>query len=44
MSHKMHRGITAEVVRDKVTELTGGVTEGVKADGQATDIVKSNDS
>ena len=33
----------AEVVTDKATELTGGVTEDVKADGQANDIVKSND-
>jgi hypothetical protein len=32
-----------EMVRDKATELTGGVTEDVKADGQANDIVKSND-
>ena len=34
----------AQTVKDKATELTGGVTEGVKADGQASDIVKSNDS
>ena len=33
----------AEMVTDKATELTGGVTEDVKADGQAGDIVKSND-
>jgi hypothetical protein len=33
----------AETVKDKATELTGGVTEDVKADGQASDIVKSND-
>ena len=33
----------AEMVTDKATELTGGVTEDVKADGQASDIVKSND-
>ncbi len=33
----------AEAVKDKATELTGGVTEDVKADGQANDIVKSND-
>jgi hypothetical protein len=32
----------AEMVTDKATELTGGVTEDVKADGQADDIVKSN--
>ena len=32
----------AELVKDKATELTGGVTEDVKADGQANDIVKSN--
>jgi hypothetical protein len=30
-------------VTDKATELTGGVTDDVKADGQANDIVKSND-
>jgi len=34
----------ARAVTNKATELTGGVTEGVKADGQATDIVKSNGS
>ena len=33
----------AEMVKDKATELTGGVTDDVKADGQASDIVKSND-
>ena len=33
----------AEMVTDKATELTGGVKEDVKADGQASDIVKSND-
>ena len=33
----------AEIVKDKATELTSGVTEGDKADGQANDIVKSND-
>ena len=33
----------AETATDKATELTGGVTEDVKADGQANDIVKSND-
>ena len=33
----------AETVKDKATELTGGVTDDVKADGQASDIVKSND-
>jgi hypothetical protein len=32
----------AQAVKDKATELTGGVTEDVKADGQANDIVKSN--
>lgn len=32
----------AQAVKDKATELTGGVTEGVKADGQANDNVKSN--
>jgi hypothetical protein len=32
-----------EAVKDKATELTGGVTEDVTADGQANDIVKSND-
>ena len=31
------------MVKDKATELTGGVKEDVKADGQANDIVKSND-
>jgi hypothetical protein len=30
-------------VKDKATELTGGVTEDFKADGQDNDIVKSND-
>ena len=33
----------AEMTTNKATELTGGVTEGVKADGQANDIVKSNE-
>jgi len=33
----------AEIVRHQATELTGGVTDDVKADGQANDIVKSND-
>ena len=33
----------AKMVTDKATELTGGVTDDVKADGQASDIVKSND-
>jgi cell division protein FtsX len=33
----------AAIVKDKATELTGGVTDDVKADGQASDIVKSND-
>jgi hypothetical protein len=33
----------AQAVKDKATELTGGVTEGVKVDGQANDIVKSNE-
>ena len=33
----------AKLVTDKATELTGGVTDDVKADGQASDIVKSND-
>ena len=32
----------AKLVSDKATELTGGVTDDVKADGQANDIVKSN--
>ena len=31
-----------ELTTGKSTELTGGVKEGVKADGQANDIVKSN--
>ena len=33
----------AKMVKDKATELTGGVKDDVKADGQANDIVKSND-
>ena len=33
----------AQMVSDKATELTGGVRDDVKADGQADDIVKSND-
>jgi hypothetical protein len=33
----------AEMVTDKATELTGGVKEDVKGDGQASNIVKSND-
>ena len=33
----------AKLVTDKATELTGGVTDDDKADGQASDIVKSND-
>ena len=33
----------AKLVTDKATELTGGVRDDVKADGQADDIVKSND-
>jgi anionic cell wall polymer biosynthesis LytR-Cps2A-Psr (LCP) family protein len=33
----------AEMVSNKATELTGGVTDDVKADGQANDNVKSND-
>jgi hypothetical protein len=33
----------AETLKDKATELTGGVTDDVKADGQANDIVRSND-
>ena len=33
----------AKMLKDKATELTGGVTEDVTADGQANDIVKSND-
>ena len=32
----------AQAVKDKATELTGGVTEDVKADGQANDNVRSN--
>ena len=32
----------AEMVSNKATELTGGVTDDVKADGQASDNVKSN--
>jgi hypothetical protein len=32
----------AKMVTDKATELTGGVTDDVKADGQANDNVKSN--
>jgi hypothetical protein len=33
----------AEMVKDKATELTGGVKDGVKADGQKSGNVKSND-
>ena len=33
----------AEIVKDKATELTSGVRDGDTADGQANDIVKSND-
>jgi hypothetical protein len=33
----------AKLVTDKATELTGGVTDDDTADGQAGDIVKSND-
>ena len=33
----------AKLVTDKATELAGGVTDDDKADGQASDIVKSND-
>ena len=33
----------AKLVTDKATELTDGVTDDVKADDQASDIVKSND-
>jgi hypothetical protein len=33
----------AKLVTDKATELTGGVTDDVKADGQASDTVKSNE-
>ena len=33
----------ANIVTDKATELTGGVTEDDKADGQVNDTVKSND-
>ena len=33
----------AETATDRVTELTSGVTEDVKADGQANDNVKSID-
>jgi hypothetical protein len=32
----------ARAVKDKATERTGGVKDDVKADGQANDIVKSN--
>lgn len=32
-----------KLTTDKFTELADGVKEGVKADGQANDIVKSND-
>jgi len=38
---KIDQGVQA--VQDKATELTGGVTEEVKADGQADDNGKSND-
>jgi hypothetical protein len=33
----------AETATEQATELTGGGTEGVKADGQANDNVKSTD-
>jgi hypothetical protein len=33
----------AEMVKDKATELAGGAKDGVKADGQANDNVKSNE-
>jgi hypothetical protein len=33
----------AKMVTDNATELTGGVMEGIKADGQVNDIVKSDD-
>jgi hypothetical protein len=33
----------AKLATDKATELTGGVTDDNKADGQASDTVKSND-
>ena len=33
----------ARAVKDKATELTGGVKDDVKAVGQANDIEKSND-
>ncbi len=32
----------AEMVKDKATELTGGVTDDVKVDGQVNDNVKSD--
>ncbi len=32
-----------QTAKDKATELTGGVTEDGKVDGQANDNVKSND-
>lgn len=32
-----------QTAKDKATELTGGVTEDGKVDGQANDKVKSND-
>jgi hypothetical protein len=35
--------LDAKMVRDEASELTGGVTDDVKADGQASDTVKSND-
>jgi hypothetical protein len=38
---KMKQDVRA--IKDKATELTGGVTDDVKADGQANDIVKSNE-
>jgi hypothetical protein len=39
--HKIEQA--ANVVKDKATELTGGVKDDVKADDQANDIVKSNE-
>jgi hypothetical protein len=32
----------AKIITDKATELTGGVMDDVKADGQASDNVMSN--
>jgi hypothetical protein len=51
-TNKVHVNLTAdpgkmkqdvEMVKDKAAELLGGVTQGVKADGQENDYVQPND-